>query len=149
MNCLVPFINVVNDSFKHLKVYFISLTYSMSLQSDLVTWANQPHIPKYLKKFLEIWQFMNIAIKFLSFLNVPKLVLKGNSIHKKDVYIYIYNWVTLLYSGDQHNTVNQLHFSKKKKLGTSLVDQWLRIHFPMQKPVCHNYWACALWSSHT
>ena len=48
----------------------------MSLQSDLVTWANQPHIPKYLKKFLEIWQFMNIAIKFLSFLNVPKLVLK-------------------------------------------------------------------------
>ena len=86
----------------------------MSLQSDLVTWANQPHIPKYLKKFLEIWQFMNIAIKFLSFLNVPKLVLKGNSIHKKDVYIYLYNWVTLLYSGDQHNTVNQLHFSKKK-----------------------------------
>ena len=46
--------------------------------------------------------------------------------------------------------------------GTSLVAQWLRIHLPMQgtwvsalvwedptcrgttKPVCHNYWACAL-----
>lgn len=64
---LVPFIYVVNDSFKHLKVYFISLTYSVSLQSNLVTWINQPHIPEYLKKFLEIWQFMNIVIKFLSF----------------------------------------------------------------------------------
>lgn len=39
----------------------------MSLQSNLVTWANQPHIPEYLKKFLEIWQFMHIVIKFLSF----------------------------------------------------------------------------------
>ena len=47
-------------------------------------------------------------------------------------------------------------------LGTSLVVQWLRIHLPMQgtrvwalvqedptcrgatKPMCHNYWACAL-----
>ena len=41
--------------------------------------------------------------------------------------------------------------------GISLVTQWLRIHLPMQgtwvwsllqkgatKPVCQNYWACAL-----
>ena len=50
----------------------------------------------------------------------------------------------------------------KSTSGTSLVAQWLRIHLPMQgirvralvwedptchratKPVCHNYWACAL-----
>ena len=50
----------------------------------------------------------------------------------------------------------------KQHWGTSLVAQWLRIHLPMQgtrvwslvredptcrratKPVCHNYWACAL-----
>ena len=50
----------------------------------------------------------------------------------------------------------------KVYVGTSLVAQWLRIHLPMQgtrvqalvredptcrgktKPVCHNYWACAL-----
>ena len=50
----------------------------------------------------------------------------------------------------------------QKKLGTSLVAQWLRIHLPMQgtrvlslarehpicrwatKPVCHNYSACTL-----
>ena len=51
---------------------------------------------------------------------------------------------------------------KKQRLEASLVVQWLRIHLPMQgtwvralvredptchgatKPVCHNYWACAL-----
>ena len=51
---------------------------------------------------------------------------------------------------------------KKRRLGVSLVAQWLRIRLPMQgtqvwalvwedptcrgatKPVCHNYWACAL-----
>ena len=37
----------------------------MSLQSNSVIWANQLHIPKYLKKFLEIWQFMNMMIKVL------------------------------------------------------------------------------------
>ena len=53
-------------------------------------------------------------------------------------------------------------FIKNSDGGTSLVAQWLRIHLPMQgtcvralvwedptcrratKPVCHNYWACAL-----
>ena len=70
-------------------------------------------------------------------------------------------WKTLIYT------------SKKLKIGTSLVAQWLRIHKPMQgtrvqalvwedptcrgatKPVRHNYWACALepashnyWSLH-
>ena len=51
---------------------------------------------------------------------------------------------------------------KNEMTGTSLVAQWLRIHLPMQgtriralvqedptcrratKPVCHNYWDCAL-----
>ena len=52
--------------------------------------------------------------------------------------------------------------NRKITSGTSLVAQWLRIHLPMQgtwvrslvwedptccgatKPLCHNYWACAL-----
>ena len=52
--------------------------------------------------------------------------------------------------------------SLRKKIWASLVAQWLRIHLPMQgtqvqasvwedptccgatKPMCHNYWACAL-----
>ena len=51
---------------------------------------------------------------------------------------------------------------KSRVIGTSLVAQWLRIYLPIQgtrvrslvrenptccratKPVCHNYWACAL-----
>ena len=27
------------------------------------------------------------------------------------MYIYVYNWVTLLYRRDQHNDVNQLYFN--------------------------------------
>ena len=74
------------------------------------------------------------------------------------------------------NKINKLKIKseKKKKSGTSLVVQWLRIRLPMQgtgvrsslvwedptccgatKPMCHNYWACALepashnyWSPH-
>ena len=57
-----------------------------------------------------------------------------------------------------------LHLKREWLQGTSLVAQWLRIRLPMQgtqvralvwedptccrptktKPVCHNYWACAL-----
>ena len=55
-----------------------------------------------------------------------------------------------------------LNKKTERKSWTSLVVQWLRIHLPMQgtrvwalvqedptcrratKPVCHNYWACAL-----
>ena len=55
-----------------------------------------------------------------------------------------------------------IHFTHKKGSQTSLVVQWLRIRLPMQgtrvralvredptcrgaaKPVCHNYWSCAL-----
>ena len=55
-----------------------------------------------------------------------------------------------------------IHMQKNECRGTSLVSQWLRICLPMQgtrvrslvqedptchgatKPVCHNYWACAL-----
>ena len=29
--------------------------------------------------------------------------------------IDVYNWVTILYSRDWHNIVNQLYFNKKKK----------------------------------
>ena len=31
------------------------------------------------------------------------------------VYICIYNWVTVLYHRDWHNSVNQLHFNQKIK----------------------------------
>ena len=31
---------------------------------------------------------------------------------KKNVYIYMYNGITLLYRRTEHNTVNQLHFNK-------------------------------------
>ena len=34
---------------------------------------------------------------------------------KKNVYTYMYNWVTSLYSRNWHNTVNQLYFHKKVK----------------------------------
>ena len=61
-----------------------------------------------------------------------------------------------------HLTLVRMAIIKKSTNGTSLVAQWLRIHLPMQgtwvrvlvqedpmchrvaKPVCHNYWACAL-----
>ena len=32
--------------------------------------------------------------------------------------IYVFNWVTLLYSRNKHNTVNQLYFNKKIKSKT-------------------------------
>ena len=32
---------------------------------------------------------------------------------RKRMYVYIYDWVTLLYSRNWHNTVNQLYFDKK------------------------------------
>ena len=39
----------------------------------------------------------------------------------------MYNWVTLLYSRNQHNIVNQLYFKKKKKnLGVPVVSQWVK-----------------------
>ena len=55
-----------------------------------------------------------------------------------------------------------MFYNKSKQGGASLVAQWLRIHLPVQgtwvrvlvqedptgrgatKPMCHNYWACAL-----
>ena len=43
----------------------------------------------------------------------------GKEYTKKEC-LYVYNWVTLLYSRDWHSTVNQLSFSKnnnKKKAG--------------------------------
>lgn len=32
----------------------------------------------------------------------------------KKKYIYVYSWVTLLYSGNEHNIVNQVYFNKNK-----------------------------------
>ena len=37
-------------------------------------------------------------------------------VHDKSVHIYIYDWVTLLYSKNWHNIVNQLYFKNFKKL---------------------------------
>ena len=34
---------------------------------------------------------------------------------KKNVYTYMYNWVTSPYGRNWHNTVNQLYFNKKVK----------------------------------
>jgi len=31
------------------------------------------------------------------------------------IYTYVHNWITLLYTWNLHNTVNQLHFNKKIK----------------------------------
>ena len=64
--------------------------------------------------------------------------------------------------GQANSLLLPLFFLSKMGLWTFLVAQWLRIHLPIQgtrvwslvrgdptcrgasKPVCHNYWACAL-----
>ena len=43
--------------------------------------------------------------------------------------VYMYDWVTLLYSRNWHNIINQLYFNKKyffKKVRSSLVAQWVK-----------------------
>ena len=68
----------------------------------------------------------------------------------------------LSYAGGGHGEEESKNCKGKSWQGTSLVAQWLRIRLPMQgtwvralvrddpicrgatKPVCHNYWACAL-----
>ena len=37
--------------------------------------------------------------------------LNGKEIQKKNIYIYMYNWITLLYTQNQH-IVYQLYFNK-------------------------------------
>ena len=34
--------------------------------------------------------------------------------HNEKDYTYMYNWITLLYIGNEYNTVNQLYFDFKK-----------------------------------
>ena len=76
---------------------------------------------------------------------------------KKSIYKYFCSYIHI-YSYPPIPCENQL----RRKMGTSLVVQWLRVHLPMQgtqvptlvwedptcreatKPVHHNYWACAL-----
>ena len=42
---------------------------------------------------------------------------------KKNGCVYLYNWITLLYSRNCHNIVNQLYFSKTLKNAASL-EKW-------------------------
>ena len=69
---------------------------------------------------------------------------------------------TLEMVGEGEEWRNWPHIRPRNPFETSLVGQWLRIHLPMQgawvralvwedptycratKPVCHNFWACAL-----
>ena len=49
---------------------------------------------------------------------------------KKNGYVYIYNWIILLYSRIYHNTVNQQHFNKclrneNKNYITRLLEAWI------------------------
>ena len=43
---------------------------------------------------------------------------------RKGMYIHVYDWVTLLYSKNMQNIVNQLNFNKKLKR-VPVVAQWL------------------------
>ena len=70
------------------------------------------------------------------------------------VYVYMHIW--------KANINTKAKYKLKSNIGTSLVEEWLRIHLPMQgtrvralvredptcykatKPVCHNYWARVL-----
>ena len=89
---------------------------------------------------------------------------------KNDIMPFAATWVDLeiiILNEVSQNKTNIMWYglyaeSKKKMIGASLVVQWLRIRLPMQgtrvpalvredptccratKPVCHNYWACAL-----
>ena len=76
--------------------------------------------------------------------------------------IDFFNGLIFLKTSLLSSTFSVSCFVYLKKLGTSLVAQWLRICLPMQgtrvqalvredptcrratKPMCHNYWACAL-----
>ena len=49
----------------------------------------------------------------------------------KKGFIYVYNWVTLLYGRDWHHIVNQLYFNEKKKLKTNKQTN-LAIHVRMK-----------------
>ena len=89
------------------------------------------------------------------------------------IYVNTYIRKFLQRTGWQVKWMNYITKSEKQISGTSLVAQWLRTRLPMQgtqvwalvqedptchgatKPVCHNYWACALeptshnyWSHH-
>ena len=70
--------------------------------------------------------------------------------------------VTCIKVNDNCSSEGTINVIERQTSGTSLVAQWLRIHLPMQgtrirslvwedptcrratKPMCHNYWACAL-----
>ena len=104
-----------------------------------------------------------------SFANFVCIHLK-NILHKQMymsihflLWFYKYNFKKYFYL-KKHTTIYSIPccFHLKNILGTSLVVQWLRIHLPMQrtqvwalvqedptchgvaKPMCRNYWACAL-----
>ena len=43
----------------------------------------------------------------------------------KKVFLYVYNWVTLLYIRDWHNFINQLYYSFKKILKKKQIFEWV------------------------
>ena len=43
----------------------------------------------------------------------------------KKVFLYVYNWVTLLYIRDWHNFINQLYFSFKKIFKKKQIFEWV------------------------
>ena len=55
---------------------------------------------------------------------------------------YVYNWVTLLYSRDWHNIVNQLYFNLKKKRKKMLfVSLWKKLcPLKFTKIFCFLFW---------
>ena len=52
-------------------------------------------------------------------------VLNHNGKEYKKEYIYVYNRVTLLYSRDWHNIVNQLYVNKLKKTSKGDIAKYL------------------------
>ena len=40
---------------------------------------------------------------------------------RKRIYIYVYDWITLLYSRNWHNIVNQLYSNKKNERHTKTI----------------------------
>ena len=56
-----------------------------------------------------------------NYIQSPGIDHDGKEYKKKNVYMF--DWVTLLYSRNWHNTVNQLYFNKNKKI--SAIINWL------------------------